>query len=231
MRIIVVHSTGRSGTALFAQYLGGLKDNKSEWKIRGNFLVSHEPFDESKEYSALIAAAKEGKKTRIVDFIIKELKKFDPCDNFLITDNKIGRWFLDDLQHVGIEVKVIYLYCDEKKTARSLKRSCRKEGTRWCYESSDANNITDRKLDPYRFHIEETKARWLRARKRLKSEQYIEVSFERFLKDRELRKKVEKFVGLSGYEDLLGTKISREIYRLLLPRSIKDTLKKIINDA
>jgi len=243
MKIIVVFSTGRSGTALLAQYFGGLFKNKNEWKRRKNFAIAHEPFDESNEYKGAVTAVKNGGKTGIAEFIIKELRKFVSCDNFFITDNKLGRWFLDDLHRAGIETKIIYLYRNDKKTARSLKRSCSKRGTGWCFESSDANNITDTKLDPYRFHIEETKARWLRARKKLKSEQYIEVSFERFLKDRESRKKLEIFVGISGYEDLLTEKVNislpffgwigytrpRDIYRLLLPKGVTGALKKIIN--
>lgn len=232
MELIVVFSTGRCGTALIAQYFGGLLKSKSEWKVRRNVAISHEPFDSLVEYWAAISDIKRGEKAEVGNIITEELRKVAGCNRFLISDNKLGRWFMDDLQLSGLIIKAIYLTRDENEVINSLKRVSPEIGTGWCYESSDIYSLTDRTLDPYWYHVKETSAQWFENRKKLRAGQYIEVSLERFLKDREQRKKLEAFVGLSGCEDLLKRKTNRSLPFLGLVgyRSVKEKVEQILSD-
>ncbi len=208
-RFIIVFSTGRSGTALLAQYFGGLFSHKGLWKMRNGTAIAHEPFDEMKRYWEVVDNVKKGLESSFVrDILRPSLKSLGECDQFLITDNKIGRWFLSDFMELGIETRVIYLYRHEEAVVKSMRKFCRRWGTRWCHELSDADNLVHRRLDPYWYHVKETQARWSKAKERLDIKQYIEVSFESFLADRRRRSEVEAFVGLMGYEDMMKIRVN-----------------------
>lgn len=208
-RFIIVFGTGRCGTALLAQYFGGVTNSKCEWRCRDSTAIAHEPFDNMEKYWEVINDVKTGKQSWFVkDILMVQLEKFQNCNQFFITDNKFGRWFLDDFLDSRLETKVIYLHRDERAVVRSMRRFCRKWGLRWCHQTNDAHSSVNRTLDPYWYHVKETSSRWQKARDKLSPEQYMEVSFERFLTDRKHRTELEAFVGLSGYEDLLKIKVN-----------------------
>ncbi len=208
-RFIIVFGTGRCGTALLAQYFGGVTNSKSEWRCRDNTAIAHEPFDNKKGYWKVIDDVKKGRQSQFVkDILMVELEKFQNCNQFFITDSKLGRWFLDDFLDSRLETRVVYLHRDERAVVRSMRKFCRKWGLRWCYQTTDAQSSVNRTLDPYWYHVKETSSRWQKARDKLRPEQYVEVSFERFLIDRKHRTELEAFVGLSGYEDLLKIKVN-----------------------
>jgi len=207
MKIITVFSTGRSGTALIAQYFGGKIRKRREWKFRENYAISHEPFDDLKQYWQAISSVKRGEEAQI-SAMINELKKFEKYNTLLITDNKLGRWFYDDLRRLGTETKIIYLYRNENDVIKSLKKTNKPTTMGWAYQASDKYSLTDRTIDPFWYHIKETEKRWIEKRKRLKAEDYVEISFDHFIKDKEHREKLAKFIGLSGYEHMLRRRIN-----------------------
>jgi hypothetical protein len=208
-KFIIVFSTGRCGTALLAQYFGGVTNSKCEWRFRDNTAIAHEPFDNVKRYWEVIDDVKKGKKSWFIKGILMvQLEKLQNCRQFVITDNKLGRWFLDDFLYSKLETKVIYLHRDERAVVRSMRKFCRKWGSRWCYQKSDAHSSVNRTMDPYWYHVKETSSRWRKAQDKLRPGQYMEVSFERFLTERKHRTELEAFVGLSGYEDLLKVKVN-----------------------
>jgi hypothetical protein len=209
MIIILVHSTGRSGTALIANYFGGTT-KEGKWMFRNNTAIAHEPFEDLEGYHTAISDVKSGRNTNICEVVEKKIKEIDikGYDTLLITDNKLGRWFYNDLFCLGVKIRIIYLYRNENDVIKSLKRTNTKQSMWWAYQPSDKDALTDRTIDPFWFHVKETAARWQEKRKRLKAGDYIEILFERFLEDRKYRKKLEKFVGLRGNENILGKKIN-----------------------
>jgi len=210
MEFIFVFSTGRSGTALLAQYFGGVFKNKYTWNYRDNIAIAHEPFDELEEYSQAIKDIKQGKDPKVAGFLLRELEKNKKCDKYLITDNKLGRWFWDDFCREGIKIRMIYLLRNERDVVRSLQHTF-PNGIFWGYQPTDANSLVDRTLPPPWYHVKETSAQWIKIREKLASDQYIEISFERFLKEKAERERLQNFVRISGYDNLLKHRINTHI--------------------
>lgn len=226
MELILVFSSGRCGTAFLAQYFGGIFKDKHEWKIRDKFAVAHEPFDDLEEYWRAIKAIREGREVEIKEILIKKFAKIERCNKFLITDNKLARWFLRNFLNVRIELKVIYFYrSNEKALINSLKKSYQDTGFNWAYKNTDMHSLSDRSLDPFRYHIEETKAQWVEVKKKFYSKQYIEVSFESFLTNKNERERVEEFIGLTGFEKLLKKKVNISLPLLGVLKHVSPTQK------
>jgi hypothetical protein len=207
MELIIVFSTGRSGTALLGQYFGGLLQNRIAWNFRGNIAIAHEPFDELRQYRQTIKEIKEGKHPESIQFLLDEMEKNRKCSKYFITDNKLGRWFWKYFLEKGINLKVIYLFRNDKKTVKSIKTNF-PQGIWWGYEPTDAFALTPPGLDFAWYHVKEAQEKWEKVREQLAPDHYIEVSFEKFLKDKAERERVQKFVGLTGFENLVDVKIN-----------------------
>ena len=228
MRVTLVFSTGRSGTAFLARYFGGDAADRTDWSVRGGTAVAHEPFDSMGEYWEAVRKYKRTGKASLPEAVWSELLEKEDVSRFLITDNKLGRWFLSGFLKPNITVKVIYLYRNDNAVVRSIRRTEKDLGTVWRHESEDADLLTREVEDSAWLHVKETAARWEAIREKLPPRQYIEVSLEEFTGSRECRRKVEQFVGLDGIESFVSKKINSSVagVGLIGYRSLVSVLRK-----
>ena len=207
MEVILVFSTGRSGTAFLARYFGGDAADRTDWCLRSGTAVAHEPFDSMPEYWKAVRECKSNGNACLPDRVWDGLREQE-VSRFLITDNKLGRWFIDEFLRSNIDTKVIYLYRDENAVVRSIRRTEQALGTVWRYESEDASLLTGGVEDAVLLHVKETAAKWKATRQKLRPEQYMEISLENFTQSREVRHQVEQFVGLEGIESFVSKKVN-----------------------
>ena len=206
-RLYLVFGTGRCGTSLLAQYFGGVAENQRDWRRAGEDLVAHEPFESVDVFWDRVKEAKRGEKTSFVEkVLLPALERQGNCRYCLLTDNKLGRWFVLDALEYGIDTRVIYVHRTPEDVLPSLRKcTVGMETLYWCYEPTDVNTIV-KEEDPHLFHIKETAKQWERLRAQLEPHQYLEVSFERFISDRSHRREVEQFFNMQGNEHLIERK-------------------------
>jgi len=134
MKLILVFTTGRSGTAFLSQAFGGARFQKKKihQAVGADALVTHEgwggiPVSKLKGQNDLSSHSS----AKIVDkylnnMIIKSKSEYPMAEKYLVTDHRVGRYCIPSIESTNIDYQVIRLFRDHKDVASSFLRRVRK---------------------------------------------------------------------------------------------------------
>lgn len=231
LKFIMIHSSGRTGTAFLSQTFGHgeFSKNKIHLVNDGKHLVTQESW---KDIYKTITAVKKFDDLRdpraaiicqefLKNKIIKTKREFPLVEKYMVTDHRVGRFFIPTLELTDLDYQVIRITKKHNLVADSYNKRIirrRKEMSFTAYEKfykrfwdlnafahndpyvvnkvnqKDWNKNTD--FDKFLWFSKEVESQWKLAKAIIPNEKYIEVSFEDIIKEDGL-KKIESFTKMS----------------------------------
>jgi hypothetical protein len=232
MKLILVFSPGRVGTAYLSQVFGGNSWGKRKIHIQDRWAIGHEFWNAGKDISYLRRHDPFSEKSikyqiEKIENDINNIQTKYGVDNIFCTSNLIGRFYSYCLPHLdGVEYKIINLTRESASLCQSFigrVRSYEKNrnvknhaehlfntvlfsSTDFTFhKTSNWNSLSE--TNKFLWYFAECEKRWDKLKITLDSDSYLQTTYEHIINYTGLEE-VSKFTGLKYFPELMKIRVN-----------------------